>query len=378
MDTRKLNIAFILPEKLDPNSNPFDIPLGPLKLEAYCRDIANFDFYIEIFDGDEDNRKYDAFAVTTFTSFESEINRVTSLLKDLKKYNIPILVGGNLPRYYKKLELYADWVCYYEGEKPFRRALLNILNNESLVHSKTYELLTPEELDKVPPINPYYYPQKVMPLQLGIGCPNNCIFCDSQGSQGKQLRHPSVNKIISDVDYYRANGILFFYIIDDTIFSDKEYYTKVFNYFKQIKQQVILMYVSPYLTNEELYLIADIALPRISFNVDACNERIFKLARKNGDFKRIPDICNILKSRDFWIQLQIVINYPFETEEDRQEAIQYYSHLNIDSFQAMPLEPMKNTPIYNMITEDKKLFLERGLRLAGNMNYIVNNNLRKR
>jgi radical SAM superfamily enzyme YgiQ (UPF0313 family) len=287
-------------------------------------------------------------------------------------------LGGNLPRYYKKVELLVDWVCYYEGEKPLRKALLNILNNEILVNSREYDLLTCEELDNIPPIDVSHYKDGVMPIQLGIGCPNSCIFCDSFGSQGKQLRHPSLNKILSDINFYTKNGINYFYIVDDTIFSDKNYYREVFNYIKFLNKKILLIYISPYLDDEELKLISEISLPRLSLNVDACNERTFKLARKNGDFKRIPHIINFFKDKGFEMHLQIIVNYPFETDEDRNESIEFYSNLNIDNFVAVPLIPMKGTAVYKDVKEDSKEFLKKGYLISQRMNQIVNTNLRNK
>jgi len=80
-----------------------------------------------------------------------------------------------------------------------------------------------------------------------------------------------------------------------------------------------------------------------------------------------------------FISIQIVVNFPEETEEDIKEGINFYSNLPINYVLAVPLLPIKGTPVYNKVdisTPFKCIkFMQKGMNLAKRITNEINSKL---
>jgi pyruvate-formate lyase-activating enzyme len=372
------------------------LPLGPLKLEAYCRDIADFDFInynfaqsiSEVTNLDMlPNIDYDVICIsTTFcaTLFVQEDNAIKPngfiwfIEESRKKYpRAKIFCGGNLHWTFPEIENYVDWICYYEGEKPLRRALLNL---DNLQNSYEPELLTQEEMDAIPPLKVF---QNAMVYQLGTGCLNHCVFCVSPRSLTRKSRHPSAEKVIRDLNYYKEQGVVCLCIVDDCLFLDRDYYIKVFNHIKKLEIKCFFLYYTLYLDDEEMDLLADVSARRYAdFNIDACSEEIMHKAGKKGSFKHIEYMIDYFKKKGMISNVRILVNYPFETEKDREGAIEYFSNLDIEKFDCLPVIPLEGSLLWDdfmkMGSKNIEPFLVRGVEIANNFMEKVNSALKNK
>ena len=376
----KPKILFIIPAIEDnKNNNLPKYPLAPFRLEAYCRDIADFSFLLGN-SVDNIDLNIDIISITTifvatdnFTSKVLDIisyNSLLSLILEIRdKTNAKIFLGGHLPKYKPEIEKYVDWCCYYEGEKPFRNAIQNFINNKPLINSKEYEILSQEELDSIPPIDIKYF-DKILPLQIGIGCRSSCIFCSSPFSQGKKIRHQSTEKIIEDLNFYKKN-IEKFFVIDDDLFSDSNHYKKIFQYMANNKLYAEFPQIPIYLEKEELELLLPLTTI-FNFSPDACNEKIFKLTNKKGSFENFEKLVKFIYNKKMFsiLSAQFIINYPEETEDDRKEAIELFSNLPLWCVTIFPLTIMENSILdkkLNLTEEEKFSFYLKGKIIADEM-----------
>jgi tRNA A37 methylthiotransferase MiaB len=381
---KKLEILFIIPSLIKDEKIPI-YPLAPLKLEAYCRDIANFHIiYEEDFD-DSLLNNIDIIAITTTFTIPVDFmyhgtTEILNLIKNIRKVsNIKIFLGGNLPMYYPEIENYVDWCCYYEGEKPLRKALLAFMDNKIIPHSREKEFLSSEELNLIPPIKLENF-STYIPIQLGIGCRSNCIFCASNLTQGKNLRHCSYEKIISDITYYIDNGIKEFLIIDDDIFADKEYYTKVLSFLIKQKVKAYFLYIPIYIDLEDLELLAKLT-DTFEFHPDACNEKSFKTSKKRGDWNNLEKYVKYIRNikPDSIITIRILIHYPNETEQERLDSLEFFSKLPVDSVEYVTLRITRGTPIYDELKLDNREIFKKfisGAKESEKLNEEINRRLK--
>jgi len=382
-----LKILFLINKgSLDDSSNGPRFPLAPFRLEAFCQDIAEFTFLV--FDQNfEDLETSDADIIAVSTSSidlefmikEDPKQAYLDFLVDIKKYsNKPLILGGNLPKFVPEIENYVDWCCYYDGEKPLKKALQFYIENGKFPdHSREREPLTEEELNLLPPINTRFF--NTIPIQLSIGCRNHCRFCISPDSTGRGLRHYSLTKIKSDIDYYVSKGIKNFFVVDDDLFSDEEYYTEVFNYFASKNANIISPQTPIYLSEKNILTLLKVT-SFFNFSPDACNEKLFKLTGKKGEFFNFEKLVRFVrKNREYaLISCQLVVNYPEETDEDREEAIKLYSSLPLNYVRPVGLVPIPGTKIYeelNLNNEELVEFLRKGNKIAEYMLEEINSKL---
>jgi pyruvate-formate lyase-activating enzyme len=384
----KLEILFVSPvysfeEDCFEKTNVY--PIAGFRLEAFCKDLANFD-HLRIdqnFNFDFNfNKKYDIIAIST-TFFldrrEGDKNLTLEYYTNLVSYfrknsNAKIFEGGFLHFYFKEVEEITDFVCYYEGEKPFRRAIEAVRDGKPLTNSKEPEPLTEKEMNLLPPMRTDYF-NGIIPILLSYGCPSHCIYCVSNRTAGKKIRHPSLKKIKSDIDYYIENGINTFIIIDNYIFCDKAYYMEVFKYFDLKKVRITLLFLNMNLSDEELDILCKIT-SFFNFTPDASNERIFNTLGKVGNFYNVKHYIEYIRKKLPYaiISIQYLIGYPGETEEDRQEGFEFFNSLPVDLFFVLPVYPIKGSKLYELFNNNFEIakYVEPIAIIAGNLTKELN------
>lgn len=383
----KLKILFLLNKgSIDNTGHGPRFPLGPFRLEAFCRDIADFTFLeFENNFSDLENREEDIIAVSTSSidlefmiKEDPKIAYFEFLIKIKKASNKPLILGGNLSKFVPELENYVDWSCYYDGEKPLRNALLFYIENKKFPdHFRERAPLSQEELDTIPPIDVSLF--NTIPIQLSIGCRNHCRFCISPDSTGRGLRHYSLSKIKSDIDYYTDNGIKNFFVVDDDLYSDEKYYTEVFEHFASKGASIISPQTPIYISKQNISTLLRVT-SFFNFSPDACNERLFKLTGKKGDFSNFEKLVRFIRNERSYalIVCQLVVNYPEETDKDREEAIEFYSSLPLNFVRPVGLVPIPGTKVHqelNLNNEQLVDFLKKGLEISEYMMEKINSKL---
>ncbi len=318
------------------------------------------------------SKKSNLIGISLMTNFFDNAIQITKKLKE--NYDIPILWGGIHPTIRPEECLnYADMVCIGEGEE----ALVELSNkmedghyyydvrgiwfkDKEKIITNPIQPLT-QSLDHIP-FPDYDYrthfilnngciqkmDMKLLNRHLGgtymtmptRGCPFGCAYCcnntiNKMYPNQKPLRKRSTDHIIKEL--MEAKKLLPF--IDRIIFDDDAFLSLSVNeikefsekYKKNVSLPLVIGGVTPSTLNrEKLSHLVDAGLNFIRMGIQTGSERTKKLYNRrhtNQQVEKAVKIINEFKDRIKTAQYDIILDNPWETDEDLIETLMFLSKL---------------------------------------------------
>lgn len=172
------------------------------------------------------------------------------------------------------------------------------------------------------------------------GCPFGCSYCSNNVynkmyAGQKIIRQRSIGNILKELTYVKNNlpGVQYIYFDDDAFFlySTEEFKEFCSEYKKNIKLPLIVTGVTPStLTMEKLSMLVDAGLSFIRMGIQTGSDRIKKLYKRNYSNRQIEDsarIINEFKDKIGSPQYDIILDNPWETDEDIVETLMFLTKL---------------------------------------------------
>ncbi len=286
--------------------------------------------------------------------------KITNAIK--KELNSLVVWGGVHPTIRPEQCLqFADVVCIGEGEKPLVELATKISNNESIaginnlwvkvngeiVKNEMNPLIS--DLDSVP--FPDYmnenkiffekgsavnFPNSSTITTFGImtarGCPYRCTYCCNNvfagiySNKGRYLRRRSVQNVISELSNAKKmfSNLKFIYFFDDVFTFDKEW---VKQFSVEYKKQINLpfwCYVHPRMVDEDVIkMLRDSGLDSTTMGIQSGSEKVrHDLYDRYDPNKVIVQSAHVLHKLGIKCSYDIILDCPFETEEDKRETLE--------------------------------------------------------
>ncbi|OGC14602.1 hypothetical protein A3J90_03355 [candidate division WOR-1 bacterium RIFOXYC2_FULL_37_10] len=295
--------------------------------------------------------------------------------RDLTKYlkanfkSIPIIWGGIHPSISPEMCLAdADYVCVGEGERTILD-FANAINNHGCVETinnlcyiennriKKNMLYPPiEDLDNIPsydhiPVNSFIQNEKglIIPIDKKVfrkyarykgtfysimssrGCPFSCTYCCnnflSRLYQTKKVRRRSNKNIIIELEKAVKDNPEIEYINfqDDCFLACGDEYLKEFCklYKEKVKKPFVVRAIPIYITKNKIKNLKEAGLSWISLGLQSGSDRICKDIYKRKSLKAdFLKAAKIIKEFNIAAFYDVILDNPFETEEDGLETIQ--------------------------------------------------------
>lgn len=222
-------------------------PMGTLQLSAITKARGHKSFICAIDDGDvwrklEENR-IDAVACSFMSTEAGNFNVLVRQIR-ARYPNMPIIAGGPHPTYYAQIAdtWPVDAVVVGEGDHVVAELLENLYSGKDISHLKnvhTKQFKNPqgnlvEDLDTLPfsdrDLLKDVAPFKYIPMKSFFatrGCPYSCSYCFNSAynkmhkDKGEVLRRRSVENLIQEIEYVKAN-----YKMDFVRFGDDTFVMK--------------------------------------------------------------------------------------------------------------------------------------------------------
>jgi radical SAM superfamily enzyme YgiQ (UPF0313 family) len=302
----------------------------------------------------------------------TDYDNACHLTKFLKKHfkSVPVVWGGIHPTIAPEMCLeYSDYVCIGECEK----TILDIANtvikkgNNDLTQIRNlcykeggqvkrndlYPLI--DNLDEIPsydhvPINSYIQTKKtilvlnqhnfrkyarfsgtIYNIMSSRGCPFACTYCCnnfiSRLYNSRKVRRRSTNNIISELKKAINDNPYIEYINfqDDCFMACSNKYLNEFCeiYKKEIKRPFIVRGIPVYITEDKVKTLKSSGIGWITMGLqsgsDYVNREIYKRKSLKADFL---NAAKIIKKYNIAAFYDIMLDNPFETEENQFETIQ--------------------------------------------------------
>lgn len=285
---------------------------------------------------------------------EENIRVIQELNQHPNRDKISIVVGGPHPSAKPKdlLSKGANIAVVGEGEKTFPEVITKIINETSLVSQKGIAFLNEHDeivvqppnnlinLDDYPPFAPTH--ELYSALEITRGCNYLCKYCQTPSLLGKKVRYRSPQEIIKwgkfllskrdswDFRFITPNA--FGYGSKKASMPNIAMIKELLSGLKKLKakkRRRIFFGTFPSEVRPESVTEGTLNLTKeycdndnLTMGAQTGSPRIMKLIRRGHSIERVVEAVDLAISFNFKINVDFIIGYPEETEEDQ--------HLTLD------------------------------------------------
>nr|MQY69885.1 radical SAM protein [Bacillota bacterium] len=369
----------------------YNPPLGLLYLASYIRKYT--DYEIEVLDAIVEELNYSGIErrieeikpdVVGIQAMSFTLIDALLCAKVVKRIDgdIPVIFGGPHPTIFPQETINlkeVDYVVVGEGEVIFKELIENVNNPQKLretrglVYKEKGRIIDTgtrnfiEDLDSIPfpsrELTPYkkYYSliAKRSPITTMItsrGCPYRCLFCD-RPQLGKRFRARSAENVVDEMEECLKMGIKEILIYDDTFTVNRQ---RVLDICSEIlkRRLKIIWDIRARVDNvdrEMLQRLKEAGCERIHYGVEASNQRILDILRKEITLEQVKKAFRLTKEAGISTLAYFMFGSPGETEEEIRNSIKLAKELKPDFAHFSITTPFPSTDLYRLGLKEKIL-----------------------
>lgn len=317
------------------------------------------------------------------------IEKISKMIKDINNKIIVIAGGACIMAYYEQMLMECssvDAACYSEGEIPTLQLLeaedmhetlethISFLTKKGLLNGKKPKPLFVENLDDIPLIdfslinlsnyiNRYTAGMRLkerinevcLPITTTRGCPYNCNFCIAGDLHGKKVRKTSAKKIIADVKEMKEKyGMNVLSIDDDQALIDKVRAKEMLRGFAEFDLELLITsgFTVSLIDDEIIGLLKKAGVQVITLPIESGSQYVLhEIIDKPIKLEMVSDVVKSLKKEGIFCHANIIIGFPGEKEEHRQESLNFLKKSDIDWFFIFCATAFKGSRLYDECVE---------------------------
>jgi len=166
------------------------------------------------------------------------------------------------------------------------------------------------------------------------GCPFYCGYCANAYTMtvfGKKIRKRSVESCIEELKLVKKDPyVIYINFEDDWFFShDYEWMRKFSEEYKKHINLPFMVRVFPgVLDREKLFMLRDAGLSLVIMGVQSGSDRVnFEIYNRKVKFSSVKKAANLLNESKVAPYYEMIVDNPYETEEDEMESIRSMAQL---------------------------------------------------
>lgn len=168
------------------------------------------------------------------------------------------------------------------------------------------------------------------------GCPYHCTYCTNNVlksimHEGKFVRLKSVDHVIRDIDnlkkYYPNLKKLVF---ADEVFAFNQKWTQEFceKYCEKVDLPFAALFYPNVVREDTVRSLKDVGLTHARIGIQSGSEKIRKeLYKRNETNRKIIECADIFHKYGIRLTFDIIVNSPYETEDDLAESLRFYQRI---------------------------------------------------
>jgi radical SAM superfamily enzyme YgiQ (UPF0313 family) len=199
-----------------------------------------------------------------------------------------------------------------------------------------------------------------LPVQAGRGCPNTCSFCSVACLyKGKYIKKP-LDEVVRDIKQVKDLGFKKFLLLDDNIFSDRDYLGKLLKEIKNINMEWMSQCdIRIGKENELLKVLADSGCTTLSFGLESISKESLTAMNKGwATPSNYPELIANIQSYGIDVSTEMVVG----GEGDTLESIKLTKNFIEDNKISVPrfyiLTPIPGTKFFEDIQQSGRLINE--------------------
>lgn len=304
------------------------------------------------------------------------------LLDSVKEFNIPTIIGGCFATFAPEIIIQNDLIdmcCTGEGELIITEVARRLANKESLIgvegivfkengriYDEKQKVLVDVNKSSIPHFEGFA-PERIyramdgkiyrmVPIEISRGCPYQCTYCSAPMFQrtfkeaGRWLRYKTIDKIISEIDFYvNKYDVEYFYMISETFLAMSPEEKKEF-YQKYAKYKIPFWFNTrpETITEYDIKNLEDIGCHRISIGIESGNfEFRKKLLKREYTNEEVLRAVGIMEKSKIQYSVNNMLGFPDETREMVFDTIELNREFTADSHSISIFQPFRGTDLYD-------------------------------
>jgi len=196
-----------------------------------------------------------------------------------------------------------------------------------------------------------------LPVQAGRGCPNTCSFCSVACLyEGRYIKKP-LEEVVRDIKQVKDLGYKKFLLLDDNIFSDREYLGKLLKEIKNMDMEWMSQCdIRIGKENELLKTLSDSGCTTLSFGLESISrESLVGMNKGWANPLKYPELIKNIQSYGIDVSTEMVVG----GEGDTLESIKMTKNFIEDNKISVPrfyiLTPIPGTKFFKDMVAEKRL-----------------------
>lgn len=292
------------------------------------------------------------------SSMGHAVIRTIDIAKKFRELGKTVVLGGYMVSLMpEEAQKYGDSVMIGDSEETWGEMLEDYLNGtlkkvykKKLTELKTplprYELLLGKKIGNF------------LPVQAGRGCPKTCSFCSIYCLYRGQYLKREISEVIRDIKRIRELGFRQFLLLDDNIFSDRDYAVKLCAEIKKLKMKWMTQCSIDIAKDEELLeIISKSGCYVLSFGLESITrESLVSMNKSWADPDKYAEQIRIIRRHGIDISTEMVVG----AEGDTLESIQNTADFIADNHIAVPrfyiLTPIPGTKFFDEMQAQNRIY----------------------
>ncbi len=192
------------------------------------------------------------------------------------------------------------------------------------------------------------------------GCPYGCSFCDSRGTWTRKVRRMSHELLVQDIlDIKEKYGTSFFSFQDDCLVTKESVAIEMCDTFKKagladLPRSEFRWWceIHPNVITENLIKnLKEAGCVAIAIGAESGSQRSLKQVTKGSTLESIKNAAQIIRNADLSLTMFFIIGFPWETEQDILDTIDFMEDVQPDNPALSVLTPLPGTPIFDYCQE---------------------------
>jgi len=196
-----------------------------------------------------------------------------------------------------------------------------------------------------------------LPVQAGRGCPNTCSFCSVACLyEGRYIKKP-LEEVVRDIKQVKDLGYKKFLLLDDNIFSDREYLAKLLKEIRNMGMEWMSQCdIRIGKENELLKTLSDSGCTTLSFGLESISrESLAGMNKSWADPLKYPELIKNIQSHGIDVSTEMVVG----GEGDTLESIKMTKNFIEDNKISVPrfyiLTPIPGTKFFKDMVSKGRL-----------------------
>jgi len=183
-------------------------------------------------------------------------------------------------------------------------------------------------------------------MSTARGCPYNCAYCCKGHEMYRRLRLRSPNNIELELKYLRRQyGIEHIRFVDDTFTIHKKRTLDICKKLKHHKTSFICMTRADKINREVAMALSDSECIQVQIGLESGSDRMLSLMNKKETVEDHRRAVKLLHEVGVPVKTLLMMNFPGETETDRQETLAFLRETKPESFNLAKFTPLPGSAI---------------------------------